>query len=578
MMRDNSQIKAIKAPVNDSSLIVAPPGYGKTYVMTQRIEYLLNTGALKPPKRLLGLTFTNAAASEMKERVSQTISHRKVQIIDLSTIHSFCYQVLCAYGAYISISQEFTLMSESEIKKILIDIASGNNVDFISNYDENYKKYQEWSLERLLKRNINYMDLNYNLEFERIYQQYMEYCLEQNKFDFDHILIFIHKLFVQSPEVLEIYRSTYSHILVDEFQDTNPLQFEILALLIEGNPSSVTKLDPLPIFFFGDKDQAIYEFMGATPENVDAGAFRFGCTLYPLEINHRTSSPKILELSSSLRSDITTLPSTIPTPFHVYQNETDEAIKVREEIERLSLPLHRICIIAPNKYRLNAIRESLNESISIPYVFIPDFSGAGMEAQFSNIFNRLRTIPATGSSLYKEIKSETNNSSEDGDRDVLQLMINMARSYDINFSTMKLRERANNFLNHILLEVNWGHLVRQTIKGKIFVSTIHGVKGLEFDHVIICGLENYTILHASTCFPCYFGRNRLHHEKSISEAERLLYVGVTRSVEDISLYSVQTASNGRQRKVSCLVHQIKEHIQTDTSVDLALHMCGYHYL
>jgi len=212
MAHDTSQIKAIKAPVNGSSLIVAPPGYGKTYVMTLRIEHLLNTGALKPPKRLLGLTFTNAAAAEMKERVSQNIPHRKLEIIDLSTIHSFCYQVLCAYGSYISISQEFAIISENEAKKILIDIASDNNMDFISNYDENHKRYQKWSLERLLKRNVAYIDSNYNSKFERIYQQYMEHCLEQNKFDFDHILIFTHKLFVHSPEVLEIYRSTYSHV------------------------------------------------------------------------------------------------------------------------------------------------------------------------------------------------------------------------------------------------------------------------------------------------------------------------------------------------------------------------------
>lgn len=576
-MRDNSQIKAIKAPVNASSLIVAPPGYGKTYVMTRRIEHLLNTGALKPPKRLLGLTFTNAAAAEMKERVSQNIPHRKLEIIDLSTIHSFCYQVLCAYGSYISISQEFAILSDHEAQKMLTIIASNFGVDFDANYDALYKSYQNWSVERILKRNIHFVDTGHNSEFENIYQQYIEDCREQNEFDFDHILTFTHELFVHRPEVLEIYRSTYSHILVDEFQDTNPLQFEILALLIEGNQASTSKLDPLPIFFFGDKDQAIYEFMGATPQNVDDGAMRFNCKSYTLENNHRTNSQKILELSSALRSDITTLASTVQASFLVNQNETAEAIKIREEIEGLSLPLHRICIIARNKYRLNGIRESLSKSTPIPYVFIPDFSGAGMEAQFSGIFNKLRAMPSThDSSLYKEIKSEANMSSEDGNKDVLQLMINMARSYDINFSTMKLHERANNFLNHILLEVNWGHLVRQTVKDKIFVSTIHGVKGLEFDHVIICGLENYSILHSSTCYPCSFGRNRANHEKSIAEAERLLYVGVTRSVKDISLYSIQRTSNDKQRKVSCLLHLLKDHIETDA--DLTQHICGYEYL
>lgn len=578
MARDISQLEAIKAPANSSSLVVAPPGYGKTYVMTRRILYLIRSGTLLEPKRLIGLTFTNAAAAEMRQRVSQEVPHNRLRNIDLGTIHSFCYQVLCAYGTYASINREFSIVGESERKTLLHPIALGYGIDLDANWGAALRRYNKWETERLLKNNQSYGDPQEDSAFEQINNQYLQQCHDQDKLDFVQILRLTYRLFSEHPEILELYRSTYSYILVDEFQDTNPCQFDILSMLIEGHPDFEDKLDSVPVFFFGDEDQAIYEFVGATPENVKKGALRFNCRKYTLSINHRTDSAKILELSSALRSDIETIPSTQPASLYVHQNELDEAAAIKTEIESCSLhlPLHRICVIAQRGARLQKVTENLGNPDAIPFVFIPDFSSSGMEEQFSEIFEKLRVLSRRGinKTLVSAVKEASKDSPiDDSQKDILKLLLDMARDYDLRFRNQELLVRANDFLNHILLEINWAHLVRQNIKDKLYVSTIHGVKGLEFDHVIICGLENYMLPHSSICVDhCHFGDLRSQIDDYVSEAKRLLYVGVTRSIDDISFYSVRQSSNQKLRKVTCLLRPLINHIRTD--VDLASDLCG----
>jgi DNA helicase-2/ATP-dependent DNA helicase PcrA len=111
---DASQRKAIYAPAGQSVLVTAPPGYGKTYVMPRRIEYLIKSGALVPPERALGLTFTNAAASEMIARLEQRVSRKYLDYVDAMTFHSLCYQVLRAFGNDLSLSRDFRILPEGE--------------------------------------------------------------------------------------------------------------------------------------------------------------------------------------------------------------------------------------------------------------------------------------------------------------------------------------------------------------------------------------------------------------------------------------------------------------------------------
>ena len=97
-MLDNNQRKAVYLPYTESAIIEAPPGHGKTFVMARRIEFLLQSGYIKPPKKILGLTFTNAAAGEMLDDIKLRINGKHLDLIKVMTFHSFCYKILRAYG------------------------------------------------------------------------------------------------------------------------------------------------------------------------------------------------------------------------------------------------------------------------------------------------------------------------------------------------------------------------------------------------------------------------------------------------------------------------------------------------
>src|SRR5690606_27734669 len=114
---------------------------------------------------------------------------------------------------------------------------------------------------------------------------------------------------------------------------------------------------------------------------------------------------------------------------------------------------------------------------------------------------------------------------ETGYEDVIRLIKEMAKEYDIRFRDKSLQNKALEFVNHILLEVNWGQLIRQNVRYKVFISTIHSVKGLEFDYVLICGLENYTIPSHIICIHHCKNGKRLHAiGDTVTEALNLFYV------------------------------------------------------
>jgi DNA helicase-2/ATP-dependent DNA helicase PcrA len=110
---DRSQQNAIYHPVDSSLFVTAPPGYGKTYVMSKRMEYLISKGCVKLPNKLLGLTFSNAAADEMKKRIMKSIPNCD-KYIDIMNFHTFAYNVLRLYGNYLDIDRCFTLVNEKK--------------------------------------------------------------------------------------------------------------------------------------------------------------------------------------------------------------------------------------------------------------------------------------------------------------------------------------------------------------------------------------------------------------------------------------------------------------------------------
>jgi len=271
-------------------LVVAGAGSGKTRVIIHRIAHLIRSGVR--PGGILALTFTNKAAGEMRERAAALIGE-PARMVTLSTFHSFCYRVLRRYADRVGLRQGFSVYDASDqkalvkhcIKKLNLrdtDEAPADKILHLISYAKNFRKDPGALVDsnNPLSRHVG-----------AIAQAYERALIENNAVDFDNLILKVLDMFEQHADVLETYRQRYTHLLVDEYQDTNRVQFLLLQLLA-GPHGHVTAV--------GDQDQSIYRWRGADISNIiDFGSAYPGAAVVPLEQNYR-STQRILNAANSL--------------------------------------------------------------------------------------------------------------------------------------------------------------------------------------------------------------------------------------------------------------------------------------
>lgn len=280
------------AAVNDTEgavLVIAGAGSGKTRVLTARVCHLIETGV--DPYNILAITFTNKAANEMKERIERYIGSQSVWT---STFHSMCARMLRYDADRIGYSTDFTiytdLESERVVKRVLQDYPQA---------DPKSKGDYLWHISRAKTLALSpeaYYDAikNDDNDAYNIYQVYARYEEELKKcncMDFDDLLLKTVKLFSECPDVLEKYQRRFQYICVDEFQDTNKLQYDIVKLLSKKSGN---------LFVVGDEDQSIYSWRGAEIRNILDFPKDFpGAKVYKLEQNYR-STTSILKAANNV--------------------------------------------------------------------------------------------------------------------------------------------------------------------------------------------------------------------------------------------------------------------------------------
>lgn len=310
---NDAQLKAVTAPLAPA-LVLAGAGSGKTRVLTNRILYLVKELGVSPSE-ILAITFTNKAANEMKRRLYDFDC--QAQYMQISTIHSFCARVLRIEASATNRTSNFSIYDESDkmsvLKKIVKDVfddadaktADGfaecisnikNNVpDLFDKPDLNESAADEYFQSELDKLQAVDADAT-DEELLKVIEQYNAKLQESNALDFDDLLYYVHKLFANFPEILEKYRERYRYILIDEFQDTNKVQYQIFKMLGEKYRN---------IFVVGDDDQSIYSWRGADANNLKKFAKDFpDCNIYKLEQNYR-STKRILDVSNLIISQNT---------------------------------------------------------------------------------------------------------------------------------------------------------------------------------------------------------------------------------------------------------------------------------
>ncbi len=323
-------------------LIIAGAGSGKTRVLTRRIAHLIATGNAAPGE-ILAITFTNKAAGEMKERVAELVGPMG-RTMWVSTFHSACVRILRAEAKRLGISSTFTIYDQADSQRLMgmvlrdldLDPKRYNPKSFlaqVSNLKNELIDHESYSTQA-----ANHMEQT----LAEAYGNYQRRLQLANAFDFDDLISSTVAVLQLFPDVAEMYRRRFRHIMVDEYQDTNHAQYVLVRELV-GPADGV--IPPGELCVVGDADQSIYAFRGATIRNIEEFERDYpNATTILLEQNYRstqtilTAANAVISRNSSRRPKNlwTDAGSGAPVVVYVADDEHDEASFISGEIDRLS--------------------------------------------------------------------------------------------------------------------------------------------------------------------------------------------------------------------------------------------------
>ena len=369
---NEEQLDAVKT-TDGPLLVLAGAGSGKTKVLTTRIAYLIESGV--EPYNILAITFTNKAAKEMKERVFKLVG--EVKDIQISTFHSFGLYIIKRHYNLLGYERNFTILDGDDslvlVKNIVKEMglntddynpkAIRNKISGAKNelvYPEEYEKYAGTDFEEIVCK---------------VYKKYEERLKNNNSVDFDDLLILPIKLFSVYKDILKMYQERFKYILVDEYQDTNRVQYILVNMLAARYKN---------IFVVGDNDQAIYSWRGSDYRNI----LNFEKD-YPdlksvmLEENYRSTGNILKAANEVIKNNKIRKDKNLWTKheegskirYHRASDEKDEASYVVKEIKNLLYDGVRREDIAV-LYRTNAQSRNIEEAMlreNIPYKVIGSF-------------------------------------------------------------------------------------------------------------------------------------------------------------------------------------------------------------
>ncbi len=599
------QIAAVTLPPQHA-LILAGAGSGKTRVLTTRLAWLISTGQVAP-QGVLAVTFTNKAAKEMLARLSAMLPIN-VKGLWIGTFHGLCNRMLRAHYRDAGLPQLFQILDSADQLAAVKRMLKSLNVD-----DEKFPPRElTWFINAQKEAGLRPAAVEAWDDWTRkrveLYEAYEQQCQKEGVVDFAELLLRCHELLERNEPLRRHYQERFRHILVDEFQDTNQLQYRWLKLLC-GEGSA--------LFCVGDDDQSIYAFRGADVGNMRDFEREFQVkNLIRLEQNYR-SHGNILDAANAIiqnnparlgKNLWTEAGSGEPIRVHESYSDGDEARFIVEEVKALANEGHARSQMAL-LYRSNAQSRALEHALfnaGIPYrvygglrfferaeikhalaylrlianpdddtafarvvnfpargigarsieqlsdaargaecslhAAIPQVAGASGTklAAFAQLIVRLReAVPLPLPELVEHVldlsglREHYRNEKEGQERLAnLDELVNAAAGFvaeeGVAGEEGELSSDLASFLAHAALEAG----EHQAGEGDdaLQLMTVHSAKGLEFNVVFICGLEEGLFPH----------ENSLNEARGLEEERRLMYVAVTRARQRLYLCHAQT--------------------------------------
>ena len=355
----------IKGPL----MIIAGAGSGKTKVLTTRVAHLMHSGV--DSFNILALTFTNKAAAEMKERVEKALGNTEARNLYIGTFHSVFARILRAEADKLGYPKSFTIYdtddSRSVIKAVVNDMGLDDKLykpNIVHNRISSAKNAlvgpAEYAMDTFLKQE----DARSNRPaIADIYASYAARCFKNGAMDFDDLLFKMHELLQNFPEVLHKYQHKFKYILIDEYQDTNPVQYQIAKLLAAVHEN---------LCVVGDDAQSIYSFRGATIENILQFQKDYDdVKLVKLEQNYRSSQSIIGVANHVIKNNVGQIPKELWTENEAgdkiklvrTMTDNDEGKYIADAIQENKLRNHFYNKDFAILYRTNAQSRSFEESL-----------------------------------------------------------------------------------------------------------------------------------------------------------------------------------------------------------------------
>lgn len=362
MQFNKEQLEAVMH-IDGPCLVLAGAGSGKTRVITGRIVNLIENNGISADN-ILAVTFTNKAATEMKERVRGEL--KKKAIPTISTFHSLCANILRRDISVLGYKSGFSIYQPSEamplIKEAMFKLSISQ--DFCEPRDVLYK-ISKYKSDNLTPEEIQPLDVLSSVA-RRVMPIYNELLKQNNAVDFDDLLNHVVKIFKLYPKILEKYRKQYQYILVDEFQDTNMTQYEIIRLLSAVHTN---------LFVVGDDDQSIYSFRGANFRNILMFDNDWqGCKTVILGKNYRSVSTVVRAASSVIAKNKERKQKSVEaydkshTPIEFFRAETDkqEAERIATEIEKMGRPYKKFSVLLRTNHQSKIFEDAFRKK-RLPY-------------------------------------------------------------------------------------------------------------------------------------------------------------------------------------------------------------------
>ena len=260
-----AQLDAVQNTVNQSALVLASAGSGKTAVLIRRIAYLIELGV--PPSSIMAVTFTNKASLEMKDRLETFTSPEVAKKVMLGTFHKICIRMLKRFGDRVGLDRMFAIAAPTDqstaMKNALLQHGGDTSAEgvrmmigVVSKIKGDLLSPDDYMASMLDGDNTQYVHSTYN-----VYQSYQDELRRLNMLDFDDLIYYAVKLLETSDETRRYYQNCYSYVLLDEYQDTNASQYRLMALI--AGKTMPLKPQPSNVLAVGDDAQSIYAFRGS---------------------------------------------------------------------------------------------------------------------------------------------------------------------------------------------------------------------------------------------------------------------------------------------------------------------------